>query len=220
MAVPKELSAVFEVEEEAEDSNIEVKRTYSVAFDESELTLVRQDVYTLGFEEDPDREGHVRCEESCSFSIQDLDSLTEIAKGGVANLLTLLDQSAEFSQPEWNYWLNQLAPLACKGVLYQSSVASGIELRSMTGTWENFEHQSSKHLLFDGYNLEFETENRIVDYTLDEYDFDCSTVSLKTFEELNDQLQVTDSRVIFRTIGDGWTWNLIEELFSAKGTRD
>lgn len=216
----EEIRAVFEVTEEVEGSNREVTRTYSLTFDDSEPKLTRQDVYSSGFDDESDREGSARHEDRCSLSIQDLQTLNNVEKSIGSNVRSLLDQSTDFSQAEWDYWLNLLAPLACKGELFSHSSGNGIEIQSWTGTWENFDDYSSKHLAFDGNNFELQTENRIVNYTLDEFEFDCAKVSLSIFEELKDHLQITDARLIFRTIGDAWTWHVIDDLFSAKGTRD
>ncbi len=219
--MPKEVRAVFKATEDVDEgSNLEVTRTYSLTLDDPEPRLTRQDVYSFNFEEESDRQGGSKVEDRCSLSLKDLQTLNNAEKSVGSNIRSLLDQSSDFSQDEWNSWFRLLAPLACKGELYSYERGNGIELQSWTGTWENFDGYYSKNLTFDGINFELETENRIVNYTLDEFEFDCTKVSLSTFEELNDKLQITEARLIFRTIGDAWTWHVIEELFSAKGTRD
>jgi hypothetical protein len=218
--MPKEVRQIFEATEEVEGRNLEVTRTYSLTFDDAEPRLTRQDVYSFILDEESDRQGGSEVADRCSLSIQDLQTLSNAEKSFGSNIRSLLDQSNDFSQDEWDSWFKLLAPLACKGELYSYVSGNGLYLQSWTGTWENFDGYSSKYLAFDGINFELETENRTVNYTLDEFEFDCAKVSLATFEELSDQLQITEARLIFRTIGDAWTWHVIDELFSAKGVRD
>ena len=215
----QEVTAKFEVVEELERGTYPATNTFSFSFDGTLIVIQKSNEFEDNKDWSNDEVGIANHLDRCSIWIDDLESALALFSSAGTDTDSLMDYFRSLSQIEWDLWLAKLAPISSRGELYSSTTSRGQLLASMTGAWENFENDSSNFLSFDGTEFEFETEHRIVNYVLDEYEFDRLSLPLNVFEDVMDQLQIPNARMLFCKIAVGWDWHVIEEFFSEKGSR-
>lgn len=215
----QEVTAKFEVVEELERGTYPATNTFSFSFDGTLIVIQKSNEFEDNEDESDDVVGIANHLDRCSIWIDELESATALFSSAGTDCDSLMDYFRSLSQNEWDLWLAKLAPISSWSELYSSTTSRGRLLESRTEAWENFENYSSKFLSFDGTELKFETEHRIVNYVLDEYEFEILSLPLNVFEDALDQLQIPNARMLFCKIAVGWDWHVIEEFFSENGSR-